>query len=93
MSTTTAEPSSSTGSGAARASTLGSAWRRFLLRRALGLLVNLALLVLVTFLIVQLIPGDPAIAIAGSRRAWRRSSSSAASSGSTSRCSCSSGPT
>ena len=48
-----------------RAASLAGAWRRFLLRRAVGLLVNLALLVLVTFLIVQLIPGDPAVAIAG----------------------------
>ena len=72
MSTTTATTLASSGAGGAgptpgavRAGTLGGAWRRFLLRRALGLLVNLALLVLVTFLIVQLIPGDPAIAIAG----------------------------
>jgi ABC-type dipeptide/oligopeptide/nickel transport system permease component len=51
--------------GAARASSLAGPWRRFLLRRAVGLVVNLALIVLVTFLIVQLIPGDPAVAIAG----------------------------
>lgn len=50
---------------APRAASLGAAWRRFLLRRAVGLVTNLALLVLVTFLIVQLIPGDPATAIAG----------------------------
>ncbi|MFT4215050.1 MAG: ABC transporter permease [Microbacterium sp.] len=48
-----------------RAAGLGRAWRRFLLRRSVGLIINLALLVLVTFLIVQLIPGDPATAIAG----------------------------
>ncbi|WP_425553242.1 ABC transporter permease [Gryllotalpicola koreensis] len=34
-------------------------------RRLIGLAVNLVLLVLVTFIIVRLIPGDPAAAIAG----------------------------
>jgi ABC-type dipeptide/oligopeptide/nickel transport system permease component len=48
-----------------RAASLAGTWRRFLLRRAIGLVINLALIVLVTFLIVQLIPGDPAVAIAG----------------------------
>jgi hypothetical protein len=48
-----------------KAATLANAWRTFLVRRVVGILVNLALLVLVTFLIVQLIPGDPATAIAG----------------------------
>lgn len=48
-----------------RAAGLGGAWRAFLIRRGLGLVINLALLVVVTFLIVQLIPGDPATAIAG----------------------------
>jgi ABC-type dipeptide/oligopeptide/nickel transport system permease component len=48
-----------------RAGTLAGAWRRFLLRRAVGLAINLVLLVVVTFLIVRLIPGDPAAAIAG----------------------------
>ncbi len=48
-----------------RAASLAGAWRRFLLRRAAGLAVNVGLLVIVTFLIVQLIPGDPATAIAG----------------------------
>ncbi|MCC4248669.1 MULTISPECIES: ABC transporter permease [Microbacterium] len=48
-----------------RAAGLGGAWRAFLVRRAVGLVINLALLVVVTFLIVQLIPGDPATAIAG----------------------------
>ncbi|WP_036320512.1 ABC transporter permease [Microbacterium indicum] len=47
------------------ASSLSGAWRRFLLRRAAGLIINVVLLTLVTFLIVQLIPGDPATAIAG----------------------------
>lgn len=51
--------------GGPRAASLAGAWRRFLLRRAAGLAVNVALLVIVTFLIVQLIPGDPAVAIAG----------------------------
>ncbi|WP_345801656.1 ABC transporter permease [Microbacterium sp. AZCO] len=51
--------------GGAKAASLGGAWRRFALRRAVGLIVNVALLVIVTFLIVQLIPGDPAVAIAG----------------------------
>lgn len=48
-----------------RAASLAGAWRTFLLRRAAGLVVNVALLIIVTFLIVQLIPGDPATAIAG----------------------------
>lgn len=71
MSTQIHEPSSATGPGAPvpekalRAASLGGAWRRFILRRGVGLVINLALLVLVTFLIVQLIPGDPATAIAG----------------------------
>ncbi|WP_119696321.1 ABC transporter permease [Microbacterium halotolerans] len=51
--------------GGPRAASLGGAWRRFLLRRAVGLVINVALLVVITFLIVQLIPGDPAVAIAG----------------------------
>lgn len=49
----------------ARAGSLAGAWRRFLVRRLVGLALNLVLLVLLTFLIVQLIPGDPAVAIAG----------------------------
>jgi ABC-type dipeptide/oligopeptide/nickel transport system permease component len=40
-------------------------WLAFLRRRLVGLTVNLVLLTLVTFFIVQLIPGDPATAIAG----------------------------
>lgn len=48
-----------------RAASLAGAWRRFLLRRTVGLAINVALLICVTFLIVQLIPGDPAVAIAG----------------------------
>jgi ABC-type dipeptide/oligopeptide/nickel transport system permease component len=71
MSTTTAEDLSAPGPGTptngrpVKAATLAGAWRTFLVRRVVGLVVNLALLVLVTFLIVQLIPGDPATAIAG----------------------------
>lgn len=40
-------------------------WGSFVLRRGGGLLLSLALLVLMTFLIVPLIPGDPAVAILG----------------------------
>ncbi|MGB4778862.1 ABC transporter permease [Microbacterium sp.] len=42
-----------------------STWGAFALRRLGGLALSLALLVLLTFLIVPLIPGDPAIAILG----------------------------
>ncbi|MFE0804677.1 ABC transporter permease [Streptomyces sp. NPDC058812] len=40
-------------------------WAVFLLRRLTGLFAVLATLVLVTFLLVQLVPGDPARAVAG----------------------------
>ncbi|EMY35795.1 dipeptide/oligopeptide/nickel ABC transporter permease [Arthrobacter crystallopoietes BAB-32] len=40
-------------------------WMNFALRRAGGLLLSLFLLVVVTFMMVPLIPGDPARAIAG----------------------------
>lgn len=40
-------------------------WVDFALRRAGGLVLSLTLLVLLTFLIIPLIPGDPAIAILG----------------------------
>ncbi|WP_432537147.1 ABC transporter permease [Kineococcus arenarius] len=53
------------GAPAVRAGSLAGAWRRFLVRRLVGLVCNLALLLLLTFLIVQVIPGDPAVAIAG----------------------------
>ncbi|GIH79857.1 peptide ABC transporter permease [Planobispora longispora] len=43
----------------------GHPWAGFLLRRLGGLLAVLVTLVVVTFLIVQLIPGDPARALAG----------------------------
>ncbi len=42
-----------------------SLWVDYALRRAGGLLLSLSLLVVVTFFIVPLIPGDPAVAIAG----------------------------
>ena len=42
-----------------------SAWGAFALRRLGGLVLSLALLILMTFLMVPLIPGDPAIAILG----------------------------
>jgi len=44
---------------------LGGGWAGFAVRRAGGLLMSMLLLVLVTFLIVPLLPGDPARAIAG----------------------------
>lgn len=40
-------------------------WLRFGVRRVAGLLLSLVVLVVVTFVIVPLIPGDPAAAIAG----------------------------
>jgi peptide/nickel transport system permease protein len=40
-------------------------WAQFALRRAGGLLLSLGVLILLTFLIVPLIPGDPAIAVLG----------------------------
>lgn len=42
-----------------------SGWGSFALRRLGGLVLSLGLLVLLTFLIVPLIPGDPAVAILG----------------------------
>lgn len=45
--------------------TVRSPWPRFLLGRLAGLAAVLAMLVVGTFLIVQLIPGDPAQVIAG----------------------------
>ena len=50
---------------AGRRTWASSAWANFALRRAGGLLLSLALLVVLTFMIVPLIPGDPARAIAG----------------------------
>ena len=54
-----------TRTGGHRAGSRATLWRRFLLRRGAGAAANIALLVLLTFFIVQLIPGDPATAIAG----------------------------
>jgi peptide/nickel transport system permease protein len=51
--------------GGHRAGSRATLWRRFLVRRLVGVVVNIAVLVLLTFFIVQLIPGDPATAIAG----------------------------
>jgi len=48
-----------------RRSLIGAGWPGFAIRRAGGLLVSGLLLVVVTFLMVPLIPGDPARAIAG----------------------------
>lgn len=42
-----------------------SPWVDFALRRLGGLTLSVALLILVTFLVVPLIPGDPAVVIAG----------------------------
>src|SRR4030088_3377573 len=44
---------------------LAGRWLRFLGRRILGLLVVLAFLLLATFVMVRLIPGDPAVVILG----------------------------
>ena len=69
MTTATAGATPAPGSGHARAdggSVLDLPWVRFAVRRAGGLVLALALLVTVTFLIVPLIPGDPARAVAGS---------------------------
>lgn len=43
----------------------GSPWTQFLLKRGIGLLLTFAVLVVITFLIVPLIPGDPAVQAAG----------------------------
>ena len=40
-------------------------WLRFLLRRGLSLVVVLAVLVIASFMLVRLIPGDPALVVAG----------------------------
>ena len=41
------------------------AWSGFLARRLAGLLVVLAVLLFATFIMVRLIPGDPAVVILG----------------------------
>jgi peptide/nickel transport system permease protein len=43
----------------------GTGWGAFVLRRLGGLALSLGLLVVLTFLVVPLIPGDPAVAILG----------------------------
>lgn len=43
----------------------GHLWLRFLARRALGILVTLAILVVITFFIVHLVPGNPARNVVG----------------------------
>jgi peptide/nickel transport system permease protein len=48
-----------------RLGALRSGWPAFLLNRLAGLVLSLAVLVLATFLIIPLLPGDPAIAILG----------------------------
>ncbi|WP_084100123.1 ABC transporter permease [Demequina sp. NBRC 110051] len=71
MSTTLSEDLTATDVGDAPAPTAHQAgsrarvWRAFLIRRFTGLVISLVMLVLMTFFIVQLIPGDPAEAIAG----------------------------
>jgi peptide/nickel transport system permease protein len=49
----------------ARSSLLSSPWPRFLLRRLVALVVVIFVLTFLTFVMVRLIPGDPAVAIAG----------------------------
>ena len=68
MTTVTGTASVPTGghASARRSAVLDAPWVRFAVRRAAGLGLALALLVTVTFLIVPLLPGDPARAIAGS---------------------------
>lgn len=44
-----------------------SDWASFALRRAGGLVLSVALLVIVTFLIVPLLPGDPAVSMLGTK--------------------------
>ena len=50
---------------ASRSPLLASPWVDFAIRRTLGLLAAVIALVVLSFLIVQLIPGDPAVALAG----------------------------
>jgi peptide/nickel transport system permease protein len=51
--------------GSARRRLIHHPWARFSLRRLSGLLLSFAVLTVVTFLIVPLIPGDPAVIAAG----------------------------
>ncbi|WP_139315854.1 hypothetical protein [Cellulosimicrobium sp. CUA-896] len=69
-------------SGGHRAGSRTTLWRRFLARRLVGVVVNIALLVVLTFFIVQLIPGTPRPRSPGRTRAsprWRRSAGPSAS--------------
>jgi peptide/nickel transport system permease protein len=50
---------------AKQAARISSPWLNFAIRRTGGVLLSLCLLVVLTFLIVPLIPGDPAVAVAG----------------------------
>lgn len=50
---------------ARRSAGSASPWRRFLLRRALRLCVSLAVLVVATFALIHLVPGDPVRAALG----------------------------
>lgn len=51
--------------GAERSRPAAHPWARFALRRGGGVLLSFALLLLITFLIVPLLPGDPAVVAAG----------------------------
>lgn len=63
MAHTVALPGSAPLPGRARGT--ARAWGAFAVRRALSLLGTVAALVVITFAIIQLIPGNPAVAIAG----------------------------
>src|SRR5699024_4326339 len=43
----------------------GHPWTRFLIRRGGGVLLSFVLLIVITFFIVPLLPGDPAVVAAG----------------------------
>jgi len=62
-----ASPGSPAGGTAARTSSgrRASPWLQFAIKRLFGLVITVVVLVVVTFLIVQLIPGDPAVGAAG----------------------------
>jgi peptide/nickel transport system permease protein len=63
-------PTPTTGAGPAAGTSVRARatnpWLSFLAKRFIGLVATFALLVVLSFLIVQLIPGDPAVALAGS---------------------------
>lgn len=59
------QPPSGTRPTGARTPRISSAWLRFGVRRLASLVAIFAALLVVSFLIVQLIPGDPAVGIAG----------------------------